>query len=192
MTSWIHPSLTQLQVPMTTSPWSIYIDDVITFRRLTQKDTMACLVVLEDFGEASGLRKNIDKYSVLLLRWDHGKPPWQLEVTEALSSLFKSTLMALPAAMMAWDLSTKSIVMFNNIEKGFHWKWKKDIIGRALSRRLGSSLHVVFGIPNLRNMNNALQTRWIWLKQIDPTKFWKEFGIHIPQEAQPSSKGNLV
>ncbi|KAM0889916.1 hypothetical protein ACQ4PT_027407 [Festuca glaucescens] len=47
---------------------SIYADDVVTFLRPSVMDFRAFTAVIEDFGTASGLRTNIDKCSVNLIR----------------------------------------------------------------------------------------------------------------------------
>jgi hypothetical protein len=40
---------------------SMYVDDVVTFLRLTHLDLLACAAIVEDFGEASRLRTNLAK-----------------------------------------------------------------------------------------------------------------------------------
>ena len=36
------------------------------------------------------------------------------------------------------------------------------------------------GIPNIKLMNLALRTRWLWLKRVEDSKPWKEFNIQVP------------
>jgi hypothetical protein len=46
-----------------------------------------------------------------------------------------------------------------------------------------------FGIPNLRMMNVALRTTWLWLQRVDDSKLWKELNIQVPQLAMHLFEG---
>ena len=39
------------------------------------------------------------------------------------------------------------------------------------------------GLPKLRRMNVAMQTRWPWLQRTDSTRPWSEFNIQVSDES---------
>jgi hypothetical protein len=47
---------------------SIYVDDVVTFLRPLVLDLKVFAMIIQDFGDASGLRTNMDKWSANLIR----------------------------------------------------------------------------------------------------------------------------
>lgn len=118
-------------------------------------------------------------------------PTWKA-VTLPKSSrllLVQSVLSAIPAhSMLAMGLPPKTIKAMIKICRGFLWCGKEEAGGgkcavawESLSRpRWAGGL----GVPNLRWMNIALQTKWLWLQRVDHSRPWVEFKFNIPKEAR--------
>ncbi|KAM0928055.1 hypothetical protein ACQ4PT_002243 [Festuca glaucescens] len=59
---------------------SMYADDVVTFLKPDRLDLLTCAAIVEDFGEASGLRTNLAKCSIHPIRCS----PQQIELAHAI------------------------------------------------------------------------------------------------------------
>jgi hypothetical protein len=82
--------------------------------------------------------------------------------------LVRSTLSAMPIfSMMSLDIPAKTILAIEKIIRGFLSKGRKDVKGdhclvvwdKVCTPKKWGGL----GIPNLKMMNVALRTRWLWL-----------------------------
>jgi hypothetical protein len=45
------------------------------------------------------------------------------------------------------------------------------------------------GVPNLKMMNLAMKTRWLWLQRVGDSKPWKELNIQVPKMARQLFEG---
>lgn len=90
--------------------------------------------------------------------------------------------------MLAMELPPKTVKAMIKICRGFLWCGKAEAGGgkcavawEALCRpRWAGGL----GVPNLRWMNVALQTKWLWLQRADRSRPWAEFKFSVPDEAR--------
>jgi hypothetical protein len=99
--------------------------------------------------------------------------------------LVRSTLAAIHIfAMMSLDVQIETLLAIEKILRGFLWKGRKDAHGGhclvvwdriCMPKELGG-----LGIINLRRMNLALRTRWLWLSRVEASRPWKEFDIRVP------------
>jgi hypothetical protein len=108
--------------------------------------------------------------------------------------LVRSTLSAMPIfSMMSLDIPVKTILAIEKIIRGFLWKGRKDVKGGhclvAWDKVCTPKKWGGLGIPNLRMMNVALRTRWLWLQRVDESKPWKELNIQVPQLARQLFEG---
>jgi hypothetical protein len=204
-------------------------------------DFRAFTAVIEDFGTASGLRTNIAKCSVNLIRCTDAHealvaqelrcpmesfplrylglplslrkpsaaqlqylvdnvanklPGWKASLLDkgARLDLVRSTLSTMPIfAMLSLDIPIKTILLIEKIIQGFLWKGRKYVKGGhslvAWDKVCTPKEWGGFVIPNLRMMNVALRTRWLWLQRVDESKPWKELNIQVPQLARHLFEG---
>ncbi|KAM0829175.1 hypothetical protein ACQ4PT_067046 [Festuca glaucescens] len=108
--------------------------------------------------------------------------------------LVRSTLSAMPIfSMMSLDIPVKTILAIEKIIRGFLWKGRKDVKGGhcllAWDKVCTPKAWGGLGILNLRMMNVALRTRWLWLQRVDESKPWKELNIQVPQLARQLFEG---
>ncbi|KAM0911172.1 hypothetical protein ACQ4PT_013675 [Festuca glaucescens] len=96
-------------------------------------------------------------------------------------------------SMMSLDIPIKTILAIEKIIRGFLWKGRKDVKGGhclvAWDKVCTPKEWGGLGIPNLRMMNVALRTRWLWLQRVDDSKPWKELNIQVPQLARQLFEG---
>jgi hypothetical protein len=96
-------------------------------------------------------------------------------------------------SMMSLDIPVKTILAIEKIIRGFLWKGRKDVKGGhclvAWDKVCTPKAWGGLGIPNLRMMNVALRTRWLWLQRVDDTKPWKELNIQVPKLAKHLFEG---
>jgi hypothetical protein len=220
---------------------SIYADDVVTVLRPSVLDFRTFMAVIEDFGTASGLRTNIAKCSVNLIRCTDAHvalveqelrspvepfpqkylglplslrkpsaaqlqylvdnvanklPGWKASLLDkgGRLELVRSTLSVMPIfSMMSLDIPVKTILAIEKIIRGFLWKGRKDVKGGhclvAWDKVCTPKAWGGLGIPNLRMMNVALRTRWLWLQRVDVSKPWKELNIQVPKLAKHLFEG---
>jgi hypothetical protein len=100
--------------------------------------------------------------------------------------LVRSTLAAIPIfALMSLDVQAETLLAIEKILRGFLWKGRRDAHGGhclvawdrvCMPKELGG-----LGIINLRKMNIALRTRWLWLSRVEASRPWKEFVIQVPR-----------
>jgi hypothetical protein len=108
--------------------------------------------------------------------------------------LVHATLSAIPIfAKMSLDLPAKTIVAIEKIIRGFLWKGRKEVKGGhcsvAWDRVCTPKEWGGLGIPNIRMMNLALRTRWLWLQRTEDSKPWKELNIQVPKMARQLFEG---
>jgi hypothetical protein len=96
-------------------------------------------------------------------------------------------------SMMSLDIPAKTILAIEKIIRGFLWKGRKDVKGGhclvAWDKVCTTKKWGGLGIPNLRMMNVALRTRWLWLQRVDESKPWRELNIQVPQLARQLFEG---
>jgi hypothetical protein len=90
-------------------------------------------------------------------------------------------------------LPAKTIIAIKKIIRGFLWKGRKDVKGGhclvAWDNVCAPKEWGGLGIPNIRMMNLALRTRWLWLQRTDVSKPWKELNIQVPKMARQLFEG---
>jgi hypothetical protein len=95
--------------------------------------------------------------------------------------------------MMSLDLPAKTIIAIEKIIRGFLWKGRKDVKGGhclvAWDNVCAPKEWGGLGVPNIRMMNLALRTRWLWLQRTDVSKPWKELNIQVPKMARQLFEG---
>ena len=108
--------------------------------------------------------------------------------------LVRATLSAMPIfSMMSLDLPVKTLVAIEKIIRGFLWKGRKDVKGGdclvAWDKVCAPKEWGGLGVPNIKMMNLALRTRWLWLQRMDDSKPWKELNIQVPKMARQLFEG---
>jgi hypothetical protein len=103
--------------------------------------------------------------------------------------LVRATLSTIPIfAMMSLDLPAKTIIAIEKIIRGFLWKGRKEVKGGhclvAWDKVCAPKEWGGLGIPNIKMMNLALRTRWLWLQRTEDSKPWKELNIQVPKMAR--------
>jgi hypothetical protein len=114
-------------------------------------------------------------------------PSWRASMLNRAGrlELVRSTLAAIPIfALMSLDVQAETLLAIEKILRGFLWKGRRDAHGGhclvawdrvCMPKELGG-----LGIINLRKMNIALRTRWLWLSRVEASRPWKEFDIQVP------------
>ena len=130
----------------------------------------------------------VDQMANKLPKWKAGLMPMSGRLT-----LVQSVLCAMPIhAMVALDLPMKTIAAMNKICRGFLWCRRKE----ANCGNCAVAWETVctpkwaggLGLPNLRWMNVAMQTRWPWLKRMDNTCLGRNLTSKSPKTHCYSSK----
>jgi hypothetical protein len=104
-----------------------------------------------------------------------------------------ATLFAMPIfSMRCLDLPAKTLIAIKKIIRGFLYKGRKDVKGAhclvAWEKVCAPNEWGGFGVPNLKMMNLALRTGWLWLQRVGDSKPWKELHIQVPKMVTQISK----
>lgn len=96
-------------------------------------------------------------------------------------------------AMMALDLPMKTIAAMNKVCRGFLWCRRAEANGGNCAVAWDSVCSPKWvgglGLPNLRWLNVAMQTRWPWLARVDASQPWSEFNIKGPARDKATLSG---
>jgi hypothetical protein len=105
-----------------------------------------------------------------------------------------ATLFVMPIfSMRCLDLPAKTLIAIKKIKRGFLYKGRKDVKGAhclvAWEKVWAPNEWGGFGVPNLKMMNLALRTGWLWLQRIGDSKPWKELHIQVPKMVRQIFEG---
>jgi hypothetical protein len=116
---------------------SLYADDVVLFLRLEAADIAITMDILRLFGVASGLKTNLQKSNVLLIRCeDHNLEVIQQQLPCAMAD-FPCKYLGLPLTLK--KLKKEHIQPMIDRMADQHPRWKADLLTRA-----GRKVHVQF------------------------------------------------
>ncbi|KAM0856018.1 hypothetical protein ACQ4PT_049388 [Festuca glaucescens] len=90
--------------------------------------------------------------------------------------------------LMALDLDPWFLKAVDKLRRSFLWAGKDDALGGCCP----VAWHLVcqpkslggLGLHNLRRMNTALRTRWIWLQKTDTSKPWSGLDLEASHDAR--------
>lgn len=125
----------------------------------------------------------VDQLAAMLPHWKAATLPKSRRLL-----LIQSVLTAIPIhSMLALGLPPKTLAAMTKICQSFLWSGKAEAGGGACevawdvvcNPKWAGGLSVL----DLRWMNVALQTKWIWLQKTDTSRPWAEFAIPVPKES---------
>jgi hypothetical protein len=96
-------------------------------------------------------------------------------------------------SMRCLDLPAKTLIAIKKIKRGFLYKGRKDVKGAhclvAWDKVCAPNEWGGLRVPNLKMMNLALRTGWLWLQRVGDSKPWKELHIQVPKMVRQIFEG---
>ncbi|XP_010239490.1 uncharacterized protein LOC104581310 [Brachypodium distachyon] len=186
---------------------SLYADDAVIFLSPTAPDVANLSNILQNFGEASGLRTNVAKSSIAPIRYDAavldeilaGFPAVRHIIDKAAGrlaiwkgkwltragclTLVKSVMTSIPIfTLLAIRPSKRVLSDFDKLRRNFLWSGGDKASGRHCKinwQRVCRPKNLGgLGILNLEKFSRALRLRWLWNSWTSPDKPW--VGLDLP------------